>query len=348
MDKLLFLFHQVLKYRNPDTTIGFSKTLIVTGLSLITAGTIWSVGIQFDLFVARMATSFGPTHTNVFGLALLIVGVLVGLWRIKKVNERTTGLLIVHRGMEGMETMTPQSALPSSFSNGRLEIVNVDEVNQLDHGKVHRPHDALKAIADLPRQISTRTGNHASADLKLAYAGLAPVPLLVAAGYVISSRQKCLILDYRRGSGWHCLDVLDDDEDVTISPPLDVIGQEVAITLPFSVAIARDQLPETLQSKAYTVDLSAGARLDSMESEQKQVRIARQIYSFISNLKSKHPSLEEIHIYMATQASFSFRFGTMITTSVHPSIKVYQYDPSSGGYTWGVGIENGKDIYIVD
>ena len=323
LDKLLFIFRQILKYKNPDSTLSFCRLLILTGASFIGGGVLWSVTATLQLFSVPIDISVGPADAGIWGAVLLGVGVVLGIWRIVSISKLTTGLLIIHRGMEGMEITAAKAALPRSFSNGRLDVIDVKEGYQQDQGKLHRPESALRAILDLPRQVSTRLSDQASTDLKLAYAG------------------------FKRGSGWHCLDSPDDGESIDIVPPSEEGAKNIALVFSFSAAISASQIPEGFKDKTYFINLSKGARVDSLSSEDKQLRIAGEIYSFVANLKAGHPALERVHIFMAAQASFSFRLGTILTASVHPSVSAYQYDPSTGGYTWGVSIDSGKEPSIV-
>ena len=63
------------------------------------------------------------------------------------------------------------------------------------------------------------------------------------------------------------------------------------------------------------------------------------VVSFISD-NNHHPEINEIHLYMASQASFAFKLGTMIATSVMPKISIYQYNSAAGKYDWGVTISS--------
>lgn len=347
IEKILFIFTQLLKYKNPDSTLSFCRFLIVTGATFIGGGSIWYLVLSVNTFDVPLDISFGPKDTSVLGIAILSIGLVLGIYRIFLLNKRITGLLIIHRGMEGMEIVQAKTALPRGFFNGRLEVIDIHEGHQLYRGTVSHPERALRAVLDIPRQISTRLTDQMSSDVKLAYAGLAPVPLLVCAGYVLSSRQNCLVLDYIRGDGWHSLDKLDDGEDVIISDIEDLESEDIAIVVSFSVAVAQTQIPTYFNGKTYFLDLINGPRMDSLSSEQKQKRIVRKIYDFISRLKSQHINLTRVHLFLAAQASFSFRLGIVISTSVHPSVYVYQFDPSSNSYTWGVGISNGNEPSII-
>ncbi|MBL4672368.1 MAG: SAVED domain-containing protein, partial [Arenicella sp.] len=327
MNILTYIYNQYLKYKNPDATLGFARFLIRGGLALLGAGVLWSLSINSEIFSLPVEIAVDSSNTSVTGVLMITVGLVMATFRVMTMNSRLTGLLVVHRGMEGMEVTAVQSALPKSFSKGRLDYIDLYEGHQLDQGKVFRPESALKAISNLPRQISSRLGEKASQEVKLAYAGLAPVPFLVAAGYVITSRQKCFVMDFKRGSGWHCLDAIDDGDELCFKNPNQMGNADIGVIISFSAEISEAQLPEGLRDYTYFVGLSNGARADSLNSEGKQLRVSQELYTFLANLKAKHQGIERVHIFMAAQASFSFRLGTIITASVHPAIHVYQYDP---------------------
>ncbi len=118
--------------------------------------------------------------------------------------------------------------------------------------------------------------------------------------------------------------------------------------LPFSVDIVEKQLPDKFFNKSYMLCLEKGARPDSLNSNEKQIHIATDCYTHCANLRAKHPDLEEIHLFIASQASFAFRLGRMITTSVMPKVSVYQFDGALGKYTWGVSFETDKAPSITE
>ena len=334
----------LIKYKNPDVVMTFSRVLIFAGVSLLGGSLAWQAAVSLDLLnIPPVEITFGPANTRASGFSLLTIGTLLGLWRIRIFSQKITGILVVHRGMEGMEISQAKAAVPRSFSNGRLDVIDLQEGHRLHQGVTEHPERALRTIIDLPRQISTRITDQESSEVKLAYAGLAPVPLLVAAGYTISSRQRCLIMDRDRVNGWHCLDTPDDEEGILIDHPDSAGTESLAIVIPFSVAIAQDQIPEKYADNTYFIRLAGGPRADSLSSEKKQQRIVKEIYTFLANLKANNSRLDKVHIFLGAQASFCFRLGTIISMSVHPPIAVYQYDTVAGAYSWGVEFELGRE-----
>ena len=346
---LIAIFRTYLKYQNRDFAMKLAFMLITSGLTLLISGQGLSLLISLDYFdVPLVINNNVPGWLAYIGGIVLTLGCLVGVWRLLTLQKKITGMLIIHRGMEGMNTTDIRRALPASYTKGKLETIDIHEGHQLHNGKVISPDHALEVVNGIEHQIKSRLNGRDISAIQLAYGGLAPIPLLVAAGYKITSRQECLVLDYSRGNGWHGLDGVDDDEKVEISSPLTQINNVVAIVLPFSVEISTKQLPVALADYAYILKLANGARPDSLNSETKQKRIVTDIYTLCANLKASHPDINEIHIFLASQASFAFRLGSIFTSSVLPRVTVYQYDSNKGKYTWGVSMMAGKNPVVID
>lgn len=325
----------------------FATVLIALGFSspILTALIISFSPIP--IFSSEMEVKVDNNRYTI-SMFMIITGMFIGIWRIKSLSNKLTGILIIHKGMEGMDTSSIKKALPKSFLKGKLDEIILDEGHQISEGKVLSPSRALSVINNLDQQIKTRINGRDTADVQLAYAGLAPVPLLVTAGFKITSRQSCLLLDYSRGGYWHGIDDIDDHEKLVIEKPIGEITDEVAIILPFSIDIVKKQIPDRLYDKSYTLRLENGVRTESLNSTEKQIRIAIDFYTHCSNLRAKYPDLKEIHLYMASQASFAFRLGTMLTTSVMPKVSVYQFNGATSEYIWGVSFETDKSPSIVN
>ncbi len=335
-NRLANLLKIYVRYKNGDLAMRFASKLVIGGFSLLAGGSglTWAISAELVSIELPLKLDIVAERATIYGLAAVITGTAIAILRIQYLQRKLTGILIVHRGMEGMETHHVQKALPASFRKGRLDIIELAEGHQLHNGVVVSPHRALDVINHLDQQLATRIQGRNTADTQLAYAGLAPIPLLVAAGYKMTARKPCIVLDYARAGHWHALEYEDDNEAIRVTEPNEPITSDVAIVLPLSVNIATSQLPEELTGKAYTVTLAKGARMDSLNSEDKQKRLAELIYNLLSNIQSTHPNVETIHIFLASQASFAFRFGTMITSSVMSSISVYQYNSLTHRYGW--------------
>lgn len=346
MNPLLTVLRQYWKYKNRDIVMSLATFIIGVGLSLLSVKVLTSLLISFEKIPAEF--TLNPNNISpLFPMALIVTGIVIGILRIKKLDSKLTGLLMIYRGMEGMNIQNAQKALPKSFSKGNLDTIDLLYGHQQNNGRSVSPELALDIINSIDHQISSRMNFRETSEVQMAFAGLAPIPLLTALGFKVSSRQDCLILDQNRNGSWHCIDDIDDLEKLHIEHPADEITTSVSLIVPFTVDIAKESLPLEHQNTTYILRLDKGARPSSLNSEDKQKRIAGELYVFLANLRAIHPKIVDIHIYAAYQASFAFRIGTIITSSVMPSCHFYQFDGNMGKYSWGVSFSSGDKPSLV-
>lgn len=345
MKKILSLinhvFTQWLRYRYVDPLMKIAAVLVVGGVAILVGGGLWSILISFDFL--PVSIEIGPGTPVGIGLVLILMGVLLGIYRQSAIDKTTTGILIIHKAMAGMDTSSPRAALPRKMSSGRLDIISLVEGKFHQNGRLIDPSAALRTISNIDQQLASRLGGDNKA--MVAYAGLAPIPLLVTAGYRVSSRQISIALDFDRTRGWHALDEIDNKEELIITRPEEPIHTECALVMPFSVNIGVEQVPTNLRQLSYWLQLGNGPRADSLNSEEKQRRIGMTIYNLLAGLRSDWADLEVVHIFLASQASWAYRLGTLITMSVHPSLRIYQFE--DGRYSWSVKIRAGEDPTLI-
>ena len=326
------------KYRYVDKGLVVFSRITYFGLGVMGAGPFL---IQFVLANYTLPAGLEVSHGHPvwLGLVIAVVGFACFVWRINALSKKTTGILILHRGMAGMDTSNPRSVLPRKMRIGHLDVVDFDDQAFQRDGSAVDPEGLLRKVNGLDEQLRTRRAE--AQDATIAYAGLAPIPLLVAAGYRVTSRQPVVILDYDRTTGWHQLDELDDDEKFSISQPLEEPTQDVALALSMSATIPIDDIPGAIRNYCYVGTLAGGARMDSLSSDTKQSRICKELYNFLTSINARHPNAKGVHLFIASQASFAFRLGQFITQSVHLPARIYQYE--GGRYTWSVQIEGGRE-----
>ncbi|MBT6502004.1 MAG: SAVED domain-containing protein [Deltaproteobacteria bacterium] len=183
------------------------------------------------------------------------------------------------------------------------------------------------------------------------FAGLAPVPLLYAAGVRLSTRQNLRVMDYNRfEQKWHMLDDCDDGERVVVNYPENFIGEDVAIAMTFTVSIAESQLPSSLTDKTIWIRLDGrGPRADAFSSEEKMKSALRTVHDLIRNLRSRegYEKIEKVHLFIAAQASTVVKLGSEYQSNIYPEIRIYHFQGAEGKYSWAISIRNGK-FYILD
>lgn len=330
------------QYRYVDPVLKTGYLLVAGGLGMIS---VVSGGLYLILQLRSVPASLeiGQQSSFWLGIILCAAGVALVVWRSGKLSEMKTGVLILHRCMAGMQSSDPTVALPTKMKMGVLDTINEDDQAFQRNGATIDPVGLLQKASNLDEQLRTRIGD--SNKISVAYAGLAPVPLLVIAGYKLTNRQNILVMDYDRDSGWHLLDALDDGASLNISEPNASPTTDVAVSVSVSAPISRNDIPEKLRDVCFDVVIEGGAHRDSASSAEKQKRLCRQLYNLLTSIRAEYPGLDVVHVFLAAQASLAFRFGQTVTQSVHPPVQVYQFE--KGRYTWSVRIQSGFDPKFV-
>lgn len=345
---LYSLWDKYLKYRYIDPVLSFSKYCIGIGAGFFTTGSAWFLLVTIRVWNIPAEFAFGPDKPIVLGGLLIFSGLFLGIWRILKTTSKQSCVLIDHRGMPGMDVADPIKSLPTKYRIGHVPRI-VLHSDDFEYGKTISPDKLLKKILSLKFQLDNFVKGREFDSIKIAYAGLAPIPLLVTAGYIVKDRQECLTMDYdRSSSSWHILDFPDDNEKYIVERSVNDDSQELAVIAPLTVEISKVSVENTVgEIPQIWVELENGARMDSLKSENKQNRILIEIYNLFANLRKDYPKLNRVHLFLATQASFAFRIGQSINPSVHPPIIVYQYDSMNNKYAWGVSLQPGHEPSIV-
>ncbi len=305
------------KYRFVDPVYKAGFWVIVIGGSMLTAGPLALYAVlRIDGIPAWL--EFGPLNSAGIGFFVLLVGVALVVWRAQSLGKKPVGVLILHRCMAGMQTTDPTTGLPSKMKVGHLLRIDQDDQDFQRNGVTIDQAGLLQKASNLSEHLRVTTTGHRG--LPVAYAGLAPIPLLVTAGYKLTNRQEILIMDYDRDAGWHLLDALDDGKSLNISRPHAAVSTDVAIAVSVSAPIS--------------------------SSVVKQQRLCRELYELLSLIRAEYPQLQVVHVFLATQASLAFRIGQTITQSVHPPVRVYQFE--NRRYAWSVQIEPANEPRLIE
>jgi len=346
-EKIIKLFwqfwNQWLKYRSVDPIVGFARLPVTLGVGLMAPGGLWWLAVTLEIrpkiLPASFTLNFGPETVTYTGVVLSVVGVLLGIWGVRRVRKTRSSCLVYLRGLSGMHDQPPTKDLPPKYRYGEVTHLSLDTHNQ-DTEK------ALKHIEMFGQMFDEKILSMNLEAPYIVFAGLAPVPLLYAAGVRLSTRQNQRVMDYNRfEQKWHMLDELDDGERVTITYPQGLIGADIAFVLPFTINIAESQIPASLKDKIVWVRLhNAGPRTDAISSDEKLKSILRTVHDAIRNLRSRqgYEHVEKVHLFIGAQASTVFKLGTEYQPNAYPEICVYHFQGGEGRYTWGISISDGQ------
>jgi len=350
IDKIMNWFwqfwNQWIKFRSVDPTISFARFLVKLGVGLMAPGGIWWLLVVFEIkpegIPASFSVSVGPDTVTYTGLGLLLIGVILGLWGVREIKKKRASCLLYFRGLPGMHDKPPTSDLPLKYRYGDVSHLTLDTISVSNHNVLEH----IKIFRNMLDEKLFQLGTDAPF---LVFAGLAPVPLLYAAGVTISNRANLITMDYNRfEQNWHTLDAPDDMEEVEVSFPEYFSGTEIAIAIPFSINISESHIPSTFSDKTIWVKLQTGGpRTDSISSSLKLNRILKIVHDLIRNLRGRngYSNIGKIHLFIAAQASTVFKLGTEYQPNAYPAAQIYHFDAGKGEYTWSVCVRN-NDISL--
>ncbi len=93
------MLRQYWKYKFSDIIMKFATFLIISGMSFpLLIGLL----ISFDLipFIPSEIEIQLNNSQDLISLSMVIIGIAIGIWRIKYLSKKLTGILIIHRGKE--------------------------------------------------------------------------------------------------------------------------------------------------------------------------------------------------------------------------------------------------------
>lgn len=350
-EKIVNLFwqfwNQWLKYRYVDPIVGFARLLVTLGVGLMAPGGLWwlAVALEIKPLPVSFTISIGPETVTYTGLTLLGIGLALGIWGVRRVKKTRSSCLVYLRGLPGMHDQPPTNDLPPKYRYGEVTHLSLDIHKQSTESALEHVEMFGKMLDDKILSLNLEAP-------VTVFAGLAPVPLLYAAGVRLSTRQTLLVMDYDRfEQKWHMLDDQDDGERVEISYPNGRIDTDIAIALPFTISIADAQIPSSFRDKIIRVQLNgAGPRTDALSSQEKAKHILHSVHDVIRNLRSRdgYEHLERVHMFIAAQASTVFKLGTQYQPNAYPEVRIYHFQGGHGKYTWGIGVRNNQFSILSD
>lgn len=329
------------RYRYVDPVFSFAKVCLTTGATLVAGGFGWALTLMIPEWNIPITIEFGPQQPIFLGSILIFAGLFLGFWRIKASSKRVGCFLIDHRGMGGMDLADPQKALPGSCKTGEVRII---KITFSDNKK-----EVLKKIGALNERLNQDFSDTGNSKADLVYAGLAPVPFLFYAGVCITSRKQCkIVLDWDRHSGmWHEPSKPSQNLSFVIARPDSPVVEDLAIAMPLSASFGDAPIVRTVgEMPILWLRLQNGASQDSLSSSFDQHRLAKEFYDVLAGLRGEFPSLKNVHLFVAAQASFILRIGQQYSTSVHPPIQIYGFNASSNEYDWKLKIDGESEIDV--
>ncbi|MFW5489080.1 MAG: SAVED domain-containing protein [Desulfovibrio sp.] len=324
--------------------------LIVLGGSWFGAGILGIVRVSWGDIEVSVDGSFG-TPEVVTWLATLItltgLGLVVFACLKKEGRKERNSIVVEHLGTGEAKPFKDMSkSLPRGLTHDPDENIVIDQNPYIKNLNVIDPKQALDELLNLERDLKRKSEQ--VSNLEIVYAGMAPVPFLFCAGYLLSNKTKIHPLDWnRQDEKWHPLNESAKGYYLSFIEPDAKEAKEIAITFPLTFdineAVLLSEIGEMPIVRAELIDPATNQktphRIDLLSSRTDQARCVKQFQEFINGVLISYPKVERIHLSIAAQASFSFQLGRQVLPKNHGDIVIHQFSRNGNTkYPWAVVI----------
>lgn len=315
---------------------------------LVVAGTI---GTDFAIQVARQAEqggwsiSFGTGQGIPLWATLLCAGVgvlmlLLGMFILvlDYLRERRRRLVVIElRGLHTSPDTPAVDRVVPTFRGDRRHLLL--DFRPLGPGALVDPAHLLERVSSMKSTLQTLVEGTDKRDVQVAVGGLASVPALIMAGFLLDDESHVHLYDWDRSAkSWRAIDGPDDaDRFLPIEGLASVDGtKEVVLVVEASYAVNQTDISASFNADFPVLRLRVANPLaDRFWSEEKQRALTATFRDAVQRISAK--GVETIHLVAAAPASLSLRMGMSYERRLFPKLVVYQFEKSSAKpYPWGV------------
>lgn len=251
-------------------------------------------------------------------------------------------IAIRHQSMDPIAPLAIAQSLPTQLQDAAIEEVVVDQTDLCVQGRVVDPLQAVQRQRHLNRQVMDLLTSNPNA--RVAYYGIAHIPLLVLAGYQLSNRYPVQFFELNLTSGtWESLsgtptfpELVVDGLPKSVDERSGAVALRISISYPITEADVAAIVPSPVASVQVGVPIP---RRDVITSERQLEAYARTCRYVLDEIHNKLPNARCVHVFFAGPISLAVTFGRLISKTIHPSIVVYSYCVKDNPrYSWGLEI----------
>jgi hypothetical protein len=330
-----------------------ARMILVWSLTALAA---ISASVTFDTvwLSVSLASGNGSTYFFMF-LALCAIGMLVySEFRDRKIASDSQLIKIRHMGLIDHSIDDVENYFPTCLKKIKPQALNIEFSNSHKTSDEEELKMQLAKISRITDTIMESGSSLNNAKKHIVYSGVAPVPMIAAAGHVISNMQNVNVADWnRQKKKWHFSTDLDDGEKISINLDTTTSSQSsVNLLVSFSLPIDRTRVQSDFPSLSccQVTWENKDTSYDKLGSSEKQERIVSEILGFINNkIIPANTDLENLNVFIAAQASFVFRLGAALNQGHLPKIIFYHYNPDHPKkyHPWGVSLKSGNVSLLV-
>jgi len=183
---------------------------------------------------------------------------------------------------------------------------------------------------------------------RFAVFSLAPIPLAIHLGFLLSDRVAVSCYQYHRDNNtWHWPEsqVTKSDLDIQVSGlPGKMIDVEceIVIRISLSARIGSEETHEVVDNVPVEIDISV-EKPDVMwlESPEQLYRFQQIFRDVLTNIRSNIPRCSQIHLFYAGPTGGAVIIGQLINPRMNPPIRLYEYSrQTKPRYRWALTLED--------
>ncbi len=262
---------------------------------------------------------------------------------------------IRHMGLINHSIDDVQNYMPQKLKRIKPQPFDVEFDNSHKTINIDELREQLNQICRIPQTIKDSGRSLNNGKKHVVYGAVAPVPMLAAAGHLVSNMQNVHIADWdRENKKWHFNEQLDDGEKLSFenmnkrTNDATSVNIAISLSLPLRLNNIDEEFPE---GALVNVTFESGDYgYDKICSEKKQERLVKNILEYINNeIIPNFPNLEKVDFFVAAQASFVFRLGSVLNQGHLPKIVFHHFNPKHEVKThpWGIAFNGAVNGYEV-
>lgn len=303
----------------------------------------------WDLFVFNFSTSNAVLSYNqvddfnfvelILGLVLIVVSIVFVLLKKKyellyKTKYPRNLIAIKQQGLQA--TNFPdfnKKVAGKDFRSFDIHNVLIDEIN-FDMNKEYQ-----KAIINQDHMISDIIKlKNSLVNHELAYWGIARIPLTYRLGVKLSDTQKISVFDYnRKKQNWNQLSysslkntlIRSNKFVIKKSSIFKNSSKDLIISISITFNVSKDECLNVIHDyyKFYELSLSniGNGRRDRFRTINEIDVLSEQFRQLMDEIATDS-NINTVHLFYAGPNSLAFKFGTVLSESIHPNMRVYNYN----------------------
>jgi hypothetical protein len=319
-----------------------------TALAAISA----SINIKTEWLNITLLSGSNSTYFFMFLVFCSLVILAYTEHRDRKIASDSLLIKVRHMGLVDHKIDDVENYFPSSLKKIKPQALNIEFENSHKTSDLDALNKQLLKIERIPDAIKDSASSLNNSKKHIVYSGVAPVPMIAAAGHAISNMQNVYVADWNRQKRkWHFSTDLDDGATITIETVI-FSNSESSVNIIISLSLPIDVnkvLINFKKSNYYHINWEdKNPSYDRLSSTEKQERIVGEILTFINGvILPTNPHIKEVNIFVAAQASFVFRLGAALNQGHLPKTTFYHFNPDNPKslHPWGVAFNGGIDGY---